>query len=57
MKAWVVTYQISKCIYKEVFVSDKIRSVKYKIATKHGCPLKMVKIIDSQVFLDNQTEE
>ena len=56
MKAWMITYQISKSVFKEIVVSDKIRAARYKLSVMHKCPLKNVKILESKVILDNQIE-
>jgi hypothetical protein len=57
MKAWQIKYSVNDNEFSEVVVSDKLRSAKYKLAMKHKCDIKRIKIIDSNVFLDNTKEE
>ena len=49
MKAFEIKYKVRKNEYKDIVVSDRERSAKFKLAMKHGCKVEMIKILESKI--------
>lgn len=56
MKAWKIDYEFKGEKYSEILVSDRPRSARFKLSMKHRCPLKNIKILNSQPFLDTKKD-
>ena len=56
MKMWKVRYKIKNQEYTDVFVSRNMRSVRFKLSMNHRCDIHAIKILDSEVIMDNVKE-